>query len=158
MGRCTGRATVCRAPSTCCSSTAALAGERDRLQTAVLAGLSSLATCRLFRTDAPLRRSDGGAQLYELGGFPAALYSTDVGLGLGVIGNLARVQVGVDPYHWLFRVRALSFLKYGEDGSLGTPFHAYLSDIDIPGLLDGPNMILGHCELVRDCVWSSGDA
>ena len=28
----------------------------------------------------------------------------------------------------------------------------------LPGLLDGPNMIPGHCWLVRDCVWSSGDA
>jgi len=28
----------------------------------------------------------------------------------------------------------------------------------LPGLLDGPNMILGHCGLVRDCDWSSGDA
>ena len=27
-----------------------------------------------------------------------------------------------------------------------------------PGLLDGHNMILGHCGLVRYRVWSSGDA
>ena len=27
-----------------------------------------------------------------------------------------------------------------------------------PGLLDGPSMFLGHCGLVRDCVWSSGAA
>ena len=27
-----------------------------------------------------------------------------------------------------------------------------------PGLLDGPNMILGHYGLARDCVWSSGAA
>ncbi len=27
-----------------------------------------------------------------------------------------------------------------------------------PGPLDGPGMFLGHCGLVRDCVWSSGDA
>ena len=28
----------------------------------------------------------------------------------------------------------------------------------LPGLLDGPNMFLGHCGLVRHCVWSSGGA
>ena len=28
----------------------------------------------------------------------------------------------------------------------------------LPGLLGGANMILGHCGLVRDCVWPSGDA
>ena len=27
-----------------------------------------------------------------------------------------------------------------------------------PGPLGGPDMFLGHCGLVRDCVWSSGDA
>ena len=27
-----------------------------------------------------------------------------------------------------------------------------------PGLLDGHNMVLGHCGLVRHCVWSSGGA
>ena len=26
-----------------------------------------------------------------------------------------------------------------------------------PGLLDCPGMFLGHCELVRYCVWSLGD-
>ena len=27
-----------------------------------------------------------------------------------------------------------------------------------PGPLDGSNIILGHCGLARDCVWSSGAA
>ena len=27
-----------------------------------------------------------------------------------------------------------------------------------PGQLDAPSMTQGHCGLVRDCVWSSGDA
>ena len=27
-----------------------------------------------------------------------------------------------------------------------------------PGHLDAPNMTQGHCALVRDCIWSSGDA
>ena len=27
-----------------------------------------------------------------------------------------------------------------------------------PGPLNGPVMFLGHCELVRDCVWLSGDS
>ena len=27
-----------------------------------------------------------------------------------------------------------------------------------PGPLNGPVMFLGHCEIVRDCVWLSGDS
>ena len=37
------------------------------------------------------------------------------------------------------------------DPEIGSPYA-------FPSLLDGPSIILGHCERVRACVWSSGAA
>ena len=85
----------------------------------------------------------------EWGIFPEASFDTDVGFGVGVIGNVARLEPGMDP--WKFRVTAQAFLTFGRapDGRFRVPYTNNYLDFDMPALAGGRLRITGRAYLRR---------
>ena len=73
----------------------------------------------------------------ELAGLPALGYSTDTGLGLGLLGNLARISPPADPYRWKLYALAKGNITRGLGGEVTLTSYSGALEIDRPGLLDG---------------------
>lgn len=73
---------------------------------------------------------------HEIGGTPVLTGDSDIGIGVGAMGTLARFDPGHDPYRWRIEVLALLTIKPGEEG-VELPYHDYYVKLDLPGLLGG---------------------
>jgi hypothetical protein len=68
----------------------------------------------------------------ELNFVPVAGGDSDVGVGGGVIGDLARLRPGADPYLW--RLEAGVFATFKADGGVRSPYQDYYLDLAVPHL------------------------
>jgi len=73
---------------------------------------------------------------WEPAAIPAINYSSDIGLGFGAVGTLARFEEGFNPYR--ARIQLLVFMAAKQDatGTIGIPFHDHAVQLDLPGLWD----------------------
>src|SRR5437870_2068408 len=90
---------------------------------AALAGLASsllvraaLASDPLSLGDKPINDDDDKAPHTELNLVPLAGGSTDVGIGGGFFGGLARIEKGYDPYVYNLEAAGLVTFKNGTGG------------------------------------------
>lgn len=85
----------------------------------------------------------------ELGVFPGVNYNTDLGLGMGAVVGVARIEPDADPYRW--RVQALLYLSLKEapEGGVEVVEHDDYLDVDRPGLLDGRLRLRGRLAFHR---------
>ena len=72
---------------------------------------------------------------WELGVLPALNYDTDIGLGFGAIGNLARFEPGFDPYRLRFEAQLFMSVAVDAAGASSLPHHDDYLRADLPGLL-----------------------
>lgn len=84
----------------------------------------------------PARAEPVDPDRWEPGGFPVLSYDSDLGVGLGAIGVLARFERGYEPYR--FRLQGLFQINIATEENAATrvPLHDDYIRADIPGLLD----------------------
>lgn len=73
----------------------------------------------------------------ETGLLPAVAYDSDLGMGFGAIGSLARFEEGYEPYRWRLEAQAFSSAQLDENDEVIVPFHDHNLSLDLPGLADG---------------------
>lgn len=100
----------------------------------VAASLVSLSS--LFASTAMAEPDEKEPDRWEPGGFPVVNYDSNLGVGLGAIGVLARFERGYEPYR--FRLQALAQFNIAQDQAGNTifPLHDHYFRFDAPGLLD----------------------
>lgn len=82
------------------------------------------------------RKSGLDPNRLEFGVLPAVNYNSDLGVGVGVLGTLAKFSEGYNPFDW--RVEALVFFSLRDQGNgLEAPLHSHYVDFDKPGLVKG---------------------
>lgn len=80
---------------------------------------------------------------------PATDYSTDKGLGLGVVGMIAQFREGFYPYQWRIFFIGRATLAIDSEGAFGAPFHEYKFKFDLPGLMDQKLRLKGEIGFYR---------
>jgi hypothetical protein len=86
---------------------------------------------------APPAAADDGTRL-ELGVLPGATYTTDAGLGLGVVASLAGVgasPVGGAPYRWRLEGQLFASARTRPGGGVELVTHDDFVSLDVPGRL-----------------------
>ncbi len=73
---------------------------------------------------------------WEPAAIPAINYDSDIGLGFGAIGTLARFEEGFDPYRARLKLLVFMAAKQDATGTIGIPFHDHAIVLDLPGLWD----------------------
>jgi hypothetical protein len=73
---------------------------------------------------------------FEPGGTPVLTYSSDIGLGFGALGTLARFRPGCEP-PFCWRVEVLAMASVKDDHGIGLPYHDDHVRLDLPGLAGG---------------------
>ena len=73
----------------------------------------------------------------ELGFVPLVGGDTDIGIGVGFLGSLARVDPAVKPYRW--RIESVAFISFKKtrDGPIGAPYQDIFVMATLPGLWGG---------------------
>lgn len=71
----------------------------------------------------------------EPAGLPALAYSTDNGLGIGLLGNLALISPDHNPYRWKLYALGKGTFQRLDDGVHLKAYNAFF-DVDFPGLLE----------------------
>jgi hypothetical protein len=100
------------------------------------AGLLALALGLTFGPSSA-RADDLDPDRWEPGGVPAFNYNSDIGVGLGAVGWLARFEEGYNPYRFRLQLQLFASINRDEAGDYGVPFHDHQLALDFPGLLDG---------------------
>jgi hypothetical protein len=85
----------------------------------------------------------------EVGVLPATNYSTDTGLGVGVVAALARLSPDLTPYRWRLQALVYLALKRPPEGGLETNEHDTYVDLDVPRVGGGPLRLRGYAGLQR---------
>lgn len=90
----------------------------------------------------------------EPGVVPIIVYSSDQGLGLGAMGNLAHFEPDYDPYRWRVRVNAVAFRRL-VPSSVRWPLVAAAIGVDLPGLAEGKLRLdlLAYYLQHNNCAW-----
>jgi hypothetical protein len=70
----------------------------------------------------------------EVGALPALSYDTDLGLGFGLIGSVARFSPGYFPYRWRLELLLSANAKRAPGKGVEVPFHDDYLNMDFPGL------------------------
>ncbi len=73
----------------------------------------------------------------ELGLVPLVGGDTDIGVGFGFLGSLARVDPAVRPYRWRIESAGFFSFKKPDGGSLTAPYQDAFVMATIPGLMGG---------------------
>lgn len=73
----------------------------------------------------------------EVGALPALSYDTDLGLGFGLIGSVARFSPGYRPYRWRIELLLSANAKRAPGKGIEVPFHDDYINLDFPGLASG---------------------
>ncbi len=81
--------------------------------------------------------------------FPELSYDSDIGLGFGVLGNVARIKPGVEP--WLWKVQAQAYVTLGRDpdGKLAVNYTNDYLDFDFPAIAGGRVRVTGRADFRR---------
>ncbi len=97
----------------------------------------------------PAEESTASRGRTEWGIFPEASFDTDVGFGVGVLGNVARLEPGIQP--WKLKVTAQVFLTLGRgpDGRFRIPYTNDYLDFDLPALAGGRVRVSGRAYFRR---------
>ena len=74
---------------------------------------------------------------WEPGVLPALNYDSDIGLGFGAIGSLARFEQGYEPYRFRMEAQLFASATLDAAGDVTVPFHDHFVTIDFPDLVDG---------------------
>ncbi|MEE2829805.1 MAG: BamA/TamA family outer membrane protein [Myxococcota bacterium] len=104
------------------------------LSLAGLAGFLPLALADEGRADGDVAASE---RRLEPGVLPAVSYDSDLGIGLGVIGNIALIDPAVQPYRWRLSGQAFVYLDPQTKGPPRIPFQSHYLRLDRPGLAEG---------------------
>ncbi len=88
------------------------------------------------RSRGPKDQVDYFTRRYEPAGFPLIGGNSDIGFELGAAGTLSYFSNGTKPYAWNMDLLASTSIK-GGPGGLELAQHAYLWQIDVPGLFGG---------------------
>lgn len=86
-------------------------------------------------TEAPADTLDQNRR--EYGVLPALTYDSDLGFGLGAIGNITQFAPASAPFKWQLQFLVYMTLKESPDGGVEAPFHDYYLIYETPHLLDG---------------------
>jgi hypothetical protein len=81
--------------------------------------------------------------------FPELSYDSDIGMGFGVLGNIARVREGVDPWLWKVQAQAYVTLGKGPDDKLVVNYTNDYLDFDFPVLAGGRVRLTGRAAFRR---------
>jgi len=85
----------------------------------------------------------------EVGVLPAIAYDSDLGLGFGAVGSLARFDEGYAPYRWRLAAQTFFSARLDEDDDVDLPFQAHYVSLDMPGLAGGPLRIQANVAFGR---------
>lgn len=98
--------------------------------------LLALALALASATAAAKRRPVGPPKpdRVEVGALPALSYDTDLGLGFGLIGSVARFSPGYRPYRWRLELLLSANAKRAPGKGIEVPFHDDYLTMDFPGL------------------------
>jgi len=84
----------------------------------------------------------------EPGLMPILAGDSDIGIGFGAVGTLARFRPGCRPYCW--RLEALVYLTVKPtDAGVQLPYHDYYLKLDLPGLAGGRLRLYGELGFSR---------
>lgn len=101
------------------------------------------------------------AKRTELGILPVVAYSSDLGLGFGVLGTRAKFHPDYYPYRWRFQFLAYATIQKKADGGIRLPFHNYSFRWDKPGFLSKRlrlNLKLGFKRYLTSGYYGVGNA
>lgn len=73
----------------------------------------------------------------EPGILPAVSYDSDLGLGFGVLANLAKIDPELEPYRWRLAAQVFFYLKPQPSGPPRLPYQSHYLRLDKPGLAGG---------------------
>jgi len=98
----------------------------------------------------------------EPGGTPVLMYNTDIGVGFGALGALARFRPGCPPpFCWRVEVLAMASAREAPGGGLELPYHDDYIRLDLPGLAGGRlrlNVTLGFGRYLTSGYYGLGNA
>ncbi len=66
----------------------------------------------------------------EVGVVPAIGYDSNLGLGVGALGALAKFSPGFDPYRWRAEILTFLTIRENDGGDFEVPFHAHYFKFD----------------------------
>ena len=85
----------------------------------------------------------------EVAVFPELSYDSDIGLGFGILGSVARVQPGVEPWLWNIQAQGYVTLGRGPDGAVTVTYTNDYVDFDFPTLAGGKVRLRGRADFRR---------
>lgn len=102
--------------------------------------LGWLGAVALWLALCPARAEEPGEALpetrWEPGLLPAIGYDSDLGLGLGAIGTLARFEPGFDPYRVRLQAQAFVRLTLDPTDQVTVPYQQHYLRADLPDLIE----------------------
>lgn len=125
-----------------------------RALVASLALVAAVGASRPARADEPL-----DPERVEVAGAPLVGGSTDIGVGAGVLGVLAKFAPGYYPYRWRLEVKAFAAFTHDPDGDADLSFHDHHIALDVPDRAGRRLTVLA--EVARDTAagyWGLGSA
>lgn len=112
-------------------------------------------------TSQPLQRKRLDPERREYSFLPATDYSSDTGLGLGMVGMIAQFRKGFYPYRWRLYFELRTTMSIDHEGKVNFPFHKYFAKLDLPDLLGGRlrlNMEAGFFRYISTGYYGLGNA
>ena len=73
----------------------------------------------------------------EVGVLPLISYDSDLGIGFGVLGNLAKIDPELEPWRWRLTAQVFFSLKPEPPGPPRLPYQSHYLRLDKPGLANG---------------------
>ena len=84
----------------------------------------------------------------EWAALPGASYDSGRGVGVALVGMLARFDGETEPYRWRTEAQSFAMFKKGPDGTDVTYQEHYIH-VDVPGLLDDRIRVISRIEYMR---------
>ncbi len=85
----------------------------------------------------------------EVAGFPVVAYNSDTGLGLGLLGTVARFAPPPPPHRWRLDVLAVVSVREQPGGAVEASRQLYALDLDLPRTPAPGLRLLTRAELLR---------
>ncbi len=99
--------------------------------------------------EADAEASDEAASRIEAALFPELSYDSDIGLGFGILGSVAKVRDGVHPWIWNIQAQGYVTLGKGQDGKVTVTYTNDYLDFDFPQLAGGKVRLRGRADFRR---------
>jgi hypothetical protein len=100
-----------------------------------LAGLVSSTTCHAEGREPDSART-------EPAGLPIVAGSTDIGIGLGFVGSLARIEPKTRPYRWRVLAQVFAAARLNGDDAVELTYQDHYVAIDLPELAQATRLMI----------------